>query len=80
MSRLKNNFIWKFALHSKFQNPIEKFDREFWGKVGKLASLASPSTSRSGLKPRRSGSVEEANGLFVRKPQESILQKSEESV
>lgn len=32
MLNIKNNFLWKMLEISKFQNPIEKFDKEFWEK------------------------------------------------
>lgn len=32
MLNIKNNFLWKILEISKFQDPIEKFDKEFWEK------------------------------------------------
>ena len=36
MLNIKNNFLWKIMEYSKFQDPIEKFDKEFWEKSNKL--------------------------------------------
>lgn len=33
MLRFKNNFLWEFMQISKAQNPIVKFDKEFWEKT-----------------------------------------------
>lgn len=33
MFNFKNNFLWEFIANAKFQNPIEKFDKEFWEKT-----------------------------------------------
>lgn len=33
MLNLKNNFLWEFIANAKLQNPIEKFDKEFWEKT-----------------------------------------------
>lgn len=37
MLNIKNNFLWKMMEISKIQNPIEKFDREFWKKSNEIA-------------------------------------------
>lgn len=38
MLKFKNRFLWSMALYKNFQNPVEKFDREFWQKI-KQASI-----------------------------------------
>jgi hypothetical protein len=48
----KNNFLWEFVLLSKFQNPIEKFDKEFWGKVGKSVKGVKKITNRLVVKTK----------------------------
>lgn len=49
MLNLKNNFLWKIMANAKFQNTIEKFDKEFREKpdqtikkIGKLLNRKSP--------------------------------------
>ena len=33
MLNFKNNFLWEFMRRAKTENPVEKFDQNFWGKV-----------------------------------------------
>lgn len=37
MLNFKNNFLWKMTGFSKFQDPIEKFDKEFRKKSNQPA-------------------------------------------
>jgi hypothetical protein len=32
MLNFKNNFLWRILDYSKFQDPVKKFDTEFWKK------------------------------------------------
>lgn len=33
MLNIKNNFLWEFIRRAEAENPVEKFDQNFWGKV-----------------------------------------------
>ncbi len=50
MFRLKNNFLWEFMANAKFQNPTEKFDKEFWEKTDHTIKKASELLDRQSPK------------------------------
>jgi len=41
MLRFKNNFLWDFIAKAEIQNPIEKFDKDFWEKTDHTIKKAS---------------------------------------
>ncbi len=61
MLSVKNNFLWKIAEYTKFQNPIEKFDKEFWEKTEQKIKLE----------------IKEASELLEYRSQKSVKQKQD---
>ncbi len=53
MFKFKNNFLWEFMANAKFQNPIEKFDKEFWEKTDQTIKKASDLLDRQSPKSIR---------------------------
>jgi len=50
MFMFKNNFLWEIMANAKLQNPIEKFDKEFWEKTDRTIKKASKLLDRKSPK------------------------------